>query len=327
MSRTKLTDLATLDIKNVIFGVKQETIKNSNMKFFRVTIKIKHPDGSIGDFFVKLPYSYCFGVKETTDLQTGEHTGYNVTFCLGDRNSGPNEEQKILLDKLNEFLEAGKDYLYNNCAKFKKSDYRNRAFLASLNKCLYYKKDPKTMEVIEGAVPCFKTKVTAYKKKTDDGQNGWDFITRFYEKDLDNNSTIIQLNDPLKYMGIFTNAFAVIKFDNIFIGQSPSLQTKLIDCIFDKKDDQNSISFVNDLLPGIQITKEAPKLDDEDATDIDDLPIESNGANINGDEAETEIDAGGIGGDEIGGGGETITDETSSEKKRGGGRKKKVTAV
>lgn len=111
MFSTQLTDFHHLDVEDVSF----QTIDKGN-GVQRVRILTHHADGTRGDLIVSTPRLVSFGLQEIHN-NNKDVVGYQLPFVLWGKN-GPNTEEKLFLDKLNEVSDRIKDYLLSQTDLF-----------------------------------------------------------------------------------------------------------------------------------------------------------------------------------------------------------------
>jgi hypothetical protein len=206
---TQLTSPFGYDVKNMRFRKPVDgSILNDTVKFKRIAIGTRNPDGSLGDLVIPTLQVYSFGLSENINPQSQKTDGYSLSLCLYNKDN-PTEEQKKWVETFNSIVENVKQYLLDHKDDIEKYELES-ADLKKLNP-LYYKKDKG--KIVDGTGPTLYAKVMQSKKS--------DLITTPF---CDENGNDI---DPLSILGKRCHATAAIKFEGIFIGARISLQVKV----------------------------------------------------------------------------------------------------
>ncbi len=206
---TQLTSAFGYDVKNIRFRKPVDgSILNDTVKFKRVAIGTRNPDGTLGELILPTLPVYSFGLSENVNPQTSKTDGYSLSLCLYSKDS-PTDEQKKWVETFNSIVDYIKQYLLDHRDDIEKYELE-AADLKKLNP-LYYKKDKG--KIVEGTGPTLYAKVMQNKKNNS-------ITTPF----CDENGRDI---DPLSILGKRCYATAAIKFEGIFIGARISLQVKV----------------------------------------------------------------------------------------------------
>jgi hypothetical protein len=206
---TQLTSAFGYDVKNMRFRKPIDgSILNDTVKFKRVAIGTRNPDGSLGELVIPTLQVYSFGLSENINPQSQKTDGYSLSLCLYNKEN-PTDEQKKWVETFNAIVENVKQYLLDHKDDIEKYELEP-ADLKKLNP-LYYKKDKG--KIVDGTGPTLYAKVMQNKKS--------DLITTPF---CDENGNDI---DPLSILGKRCYATAAIKFEGIFIGARISLQVKV----------------------------------------------------------------------------------------------------
>jgi hypothetical protein len=211
---TVLTDIFTYDPSNMIFAVPQESTVNA-VKYKRIPISTRNPDGTIGDLIIRTCEVFSFGVQETKSLETEKVTGYSMPLCLWNRN-GPTDEEIEWIRCFELVVEKCKEHLVSNGKAIGRRDLEMRD-LRTFSPI--YRKRNDEGEIIETRGPLLYPKVILSRKN-----NKENILTIFY----DSNS-----NADLNLLDIINKActtIAAIKIESIFIGNGAktlSLQIKI----------------------------------------------------------------------------------------------------
>jgi hypothetical protein len=206
---TQLTSAFGYDVKNMRFRKPIDgSILNDTVKFKRIAIGTRNPDGSLGELVIPTLQVYSFGLSENINPQSQKTDGYSLSLCLYNKEN-PSDEQKKWVETFNAIVENVKQYLLDHKDDIEKYELES-ADLKKLNP-LYYKKDKG--KIVDGTGPTLYAKVIQNKKS--------DLITTPF---CDENGNDI---DPLSILGKRCYATAAIKFEGIFIGARISLQVKV----------------------------------------------------------------------------------------------------
>ena len=206
---TQLTSASDYDVKNMRFRKPIDgSILNDTVKFKRIAIGTRNPDGSLGDLVIPTLQVYSFGLSENINPQSQKTDGYSLSLCLYNKEN-PTDEQKKWVETFNSIVENVKQYLLDHKDDIEKYELEP-ADLKKLNP-LYYKKDKG--KIVDGTGPTLYAKVMQNKKS--------DMITTPF---CDENGNDI---DPLSILGKRCYSTAAIKFEGIFIGARISLQVKV----------------------------------------------------------------------------------------------------
>ena len=85
--------------ENIIFNeAKEFKVKDSNIKYKRIPIEIKYPNGKKGALVIETPLLFSFGVNEKKNQETGKLVGYSIPVCLWSKDASPNSEEKAFFD-------------------------------------------------------------------------------------------------------------------------------------------------------------------------------------------------------------------------------------
>ena len=245
----QLSSYENITEKNILFNESKEfKIKDSKIKYKRIPIEVKYPNGKKGQLVVETPFLFSFGVSEKKNQETGKLVGYSIPVCLWSRDSEPNNKEKAFFDVINNLKTLSQQHLENEYG----------ADLAStLSSPFYYKqieytdkKGKKKTKVDESSSPVLYAKLI-YSEKTKKilslfkGKKG---------KDL----------NPFKYINQYCNVKLALIIEGIFINKTvTSLQIKVHEC------------YVKELEPRKSLLKIEEKSNDIDSdSDSNDANIE-----------------------------------------------------
>lgn len=213
---TQLTEIANFDVKNIVFAKPRVFEKPTEYK--RWPIGVKNPDGTLGDLIIETPECYSFGLSEAR-YKNNPQTGYVFPLCLTDQQN-PSEEQLQFIGKFNEIVEYIKKY----CVDHRSEIGKNNLTLSKLDDMNpIVQKTDGDGKPIDGSGPVIYTKVWTQPNKDKDGRNiSFTIKAPFSTKD---GADI----DPMTILGKHCKAKAVLKFVEIYVGASISLQIKIVE--------------------------------------------------------------------------------------------------
>ena len=208
----QLSSIENITEDNIVFHApKKYQVRNTSIKYKRLKIEIKMPNGKISQLVVDTPYLFSFSVSKRENQETGELNGYTIPVFLWKKDEKPNEEQENFYNLLNNNHEICRSYLEKNYGD-------NQA--TSLNEILYYKQIEYTDE---------KGK---RRKKKDKSRSPVLYVKLIYsdktKKLLSLFSTKGEKNiNPLDYLDQYFNTKMAIIFESIYLSRNTiSLQIK-----------------------------------------------------------------------------------------------------
>jgi len=185
---------------------------------YRISLKSRNPDGTVGDLIFQTDECFSFGVSESHDTKTNELNGYSLPVCMWNQ-EGPTECQAYLTKLCEDILEETKDHLIKQDVKESIEQYKlERSDLKKMK--IFYWKEVKGVRV-PGQGPVLYAKLIVSKKK------GFKILSRFYLLDqVDDKKNPIELN-PYALIGKFGKTKACFKIESVYVGAQISLQVKL----------------------------------------------------------------------------------------------------
>ena len=211
-----LTSYENITQDNIIFNeAKEFKVKDSKIKYKRIPIEIKYPNGKKGALVVETPLLFSFGVNEKKNQETNKLVGYSIPVCLWAKDSEPNTKEKAFFDVINNVTTLSQQHLENEYG----------ADLAStLSSPFYYKqieytdkKGKKKTKIDESSAPVLYAKLI-YSEKSKK------ILSLFKSKggkDL----------NPFKYIDQYCNVKMALIIEGIFISKTvTSLQIKVHEC-------------------------------------------------------------------------------------------------
>lgn len=256
MSTTQLTDINNFESNNIIFS-KPDEGNIDKIKFKRIRIGVRNPNGTTGDLIIATPpHLHCFGLQESRDLGTNAINGYSMPLCLWNRN-GATEDEKLFTDTFTQIADYCKKYLLDHKEDIEKYDL-DASDLKKFNP-LFWKMEKG--KVVEGRGPMLYPKVILNKKTNR--------ITTIFVNEDTNEET-----EPFEMLNKPCSVTAAIKIESIFIGNKISLQVKLFEVVYKMRD-----TTIRGLLrPNAQKMGDRTKLTDARNAEDDSFDTEDDGS-------------------------------------------------
>ena len=100
--------------ENIVFNeAKEYRVKDSKIKYKRIPIEVKYPNGKKGALVIETPVLFSFGVSEKKNQATNKLVGYSIPVCLWAKDSEPNTKEKAFFDAINNVTTLFQQYLEN----------------------------------------------------------------------------------------------------------------------------------------------------------------------------------------------------------------------
>ena len=205
-----------LTTDNIIFNeAKEYKVKDSKIKYKRIPIEVKYPNGKKRALVIETPLLFSFGVNEKKNQETNKLVGYSMPVCLWAKDSEPSTKEKAFFDAINNVTTLSQQHLENEYG----------ADLASTLSSPFYhkqeeytdKKGKKKTRIDPSSAPVLYAKLI-YSEKSKKilslfkGKGG---------KDL----------NPFKYINQYCNVKLALIIEGIFISKTvTSLQIKVHEC-------------------------------------------------------------------------------------------------
>lgn len=214
MENTTLISATDYDVKNMIFKTPINR-KMGPINYYRVPIKTKNEDGTIGDLLIEGPEFFSPGLFRNTDMNDEtKTTGYSLSLCLSEMD-GQNEDQKGFTDALDNIYDSCKEWLIENSEKVgrKGRDKIERADLRKMRPYQYQKDKVTKEEKLDAPVMFVKL---IYNRKKGEIQT--------VMIDYDGNDV-----DPLSLEGkVYSKVKPILSVESIFLNSKTiSVQVKL----------------------------------------------------------------------------------------------------
>ena len=212
----QITSYEDLTPHNIIFnGAKEYKVKDSKIKYKRIPIEVKYPNGKKGPLVIESPFLFSFGVNEKKSQETKRLVGYSLPVCRRSKDSEPNAEEQLFFEALNNIM--------GMCTLHLESEY-GADLASSLSSLFYFKQeeyvDKKGKKKIRKdllAAPVLYARLI-YSEKSNK------ILSLFKtkgKKDL----------NPFKYLDQYCNVKMALIIEGIFISKTvTSLQIKVHEC-------------------------------------------------------------------------------------------------
>ena len=79
----QLSSIENLTEDNIVFHTaKKHKLPNSKIKYQRIKIEMKLPNGKFSPLVVETPFLFSFGISERKDQEKNKISGYSIPVCL-----------------------------------------------------------------------------------------------------------------------------------------------------------------------------------------------------------------------------------------------------
>ena len=212
----QLSNYENINQENIIFNEDKEyKVKDSKIKYKRIPIEVKYPNGKKGVLVIESPVLFSFGVNEKKNQETNKLVGYSIPVCLWAKDSVPNNNEKAFFDVINNVITLSQLHLENVYGP----DLASTLFPPFYYKQIEYtdKKGKKKSKVDESSAPVLYAKLI-YSEKSKK------ILSLFKGKGCKD------LN-PFKYINQYCNVKLALIIEGIFISKNvTSLQIKVHEC-------------------------------------------------------------------------------------------------
>ena len=210
---------------------KEYKVKDSSIRYQRIPIEVKYPNGKKGPLVVETPFLFSFGVNEKRNQETKKLVGYSIPVCLWGRDSEPNDKEKEFFEFISNLTSLSQNYL--------EKEY-GPDVASSLSSPLYYKQEEytdkkgrkKTRPDTSAAPVLYAKLIYADKSKQ--------ILSLFKGKkgrDL----------NPFKYLNQYCNVKLALLIEGIFMSKTViSLQIKVHECYIKSLKPRESLLTINE---------------------------------------------------------------------------------
>ena len=127
----QLSKLENLTKENIVFHEPKDfQLRNSNIKYKRIKIETKLPNGKTSPLVLETPFPFSFGVSERKNQENNQLNGYSIPVCLWKKDANPNQEEKNFYNALSKIHDICRDHL---------AKYYGDNEASSFGEILYYK--------------------------------------------------------------------------------------------------------------------------------------------------------------------------------------------
>ena len=245
----QLSKLENISKENIVFHEPKDfQLRNSNIKYKRIKIETKLPNGKLSPLVLETPFLFSFGVSERRNQETNQLNGYSIPVCLWKKDEKPNQEEQDFFNTLNKIHDICRDHL---------AEYYGDNEASSFGEILYYKH-------IE--YPNSKGKT---KKKKDESSSPVLYVKLIYSDKTKKILSIFRTKgeqnvSPFDYLNQYSNTKMEIIFGSIYLGKNIiSLQIKAHEVYIKPLKSRESIL-------------EIKESDDEEESDNEDVENEDN---------------------------------------------------
>ena len=127
----QLSSIENITEDNIVFHkAKEFKLRNTSIKYKRIKIETKLPNGKVSQLAVETPYLFSFGISERKNQETGKLNGYSIPVCLWKKDEKPNQKEENFFNLLNKIQDICRSHLEKEYAEDQ---------AASLGEILYYK--------------------------------------------------------------------------------------------------------------------------------------------------------------------------------------------
>ena len=112
----QLSKLKNLTKENIVFyEPKDFQLRNSNIKYKRIKIETKLPNGKTSPLVLETPFLFSFGVSERKNQETNQLNGYSIPVCLWKKDEKPNQEEEDFYTALKKNHSICQNHLADPC--------------------------------------------------------------------------------------------------------------------------------------------------------------------------------------------------------------------
>ena len=212
----QLSSYENVNQENILFKeAKEYKVKDSKIKYKRIPVEVKYPNGKKGALVLESPVLFSFGVSEKKNQETNKLVGYSIPVCLWAKDSVPSNKEKAFFDVINNVVTLSQQHLENEYGP---------DLASSLSSPFYYKqientdkKGKKKTKNDESSAPVLYAKLIYLEKSKK-------ILSLFKTKGRND------LN-PFKYINQYCNVKMALIIEGIFISKTvTSLQIKVHEC-------------------------------------------------------------------------------------------------
>ena len=253
----QITSYEDLTPDNIIFNkAKEYKVKDSKIRYKRIPIEVKYPNGKKGQLIIETPLLFSFGVTEKKNQETNKLVGYSIPVCLWAKDSEPNIQEKAFFDVINNITTICQQHLENEYGA---------DLASSLSEPFYYKqveytdkKGKKKTKRDTSAAPVLYAKLI-YSEKS---KKILSLFKTKGKKDL----------NPFKYIDQYCHVRMALIIEGIFISKTvTSVQIKVHECYIKQLKPRQSLLTIQE--SDNESDSEAETVERSEVDNIEDLVI------------------------------------------------------
>ena len=108
----QLSSFENITEDNIVFQTaKKHKVPKSKIKYERIKIERKLPDGKTTPLVVETPFLFSFEISERKDQETNKVNGYSIPVCLWRKDSEPNQKETNFLNIINKVFALCQEHL------------------------------------------------------------------------------------------------------------------------------------------------------------------------------------------------------------------------
>ena len=108
----QLSSFENITEDNIVFQTaKKHKVPNSKIKYQRIKIERKLPNGKTTPLVVETPFLFSFGISERKDQETNKANGYSIPVCLWKKDAKPNQKETNFLNIIEKVQYLCRDHL------------------------------------------------------------------------------------------------------------------------------------------------------------------------------------------------------------------------
>ena len=108
----QLSSIENITEDNIVFHTaKKHKVPNSKIKYQRIKIERKFPNGKFSPLVVEIPFLFSFGISERKDQERNKISGYSIPVCLWKKDAEPNKKELNFLNILSKVQDLCHDHL------------------------------------------------------------------------------------------------------------------------------------------------------------------------------------------------------------------------
>ena len=208
----QLSKLENISKENIIFHEPKDfQLRNTNIKYQRIEIETKLPNGKTTPLVRETPFLFSFGVSERKNQETNQLNGCSIRVCLWKKDEKPNQEEKDFYDAINKIHDICRDYL---------AEYYGDNEATRLVEILYRKQTK------------YVNSKGKTKKKKDESSSPVTYVKLIYSDKTKKILSIFRTKgnknlNPFDYLNQYFNTKMAIIFESIYLAKNIiSLQIK-----------------------------------------------------------------------------------------------------